>query len=270
MPNVYATPEDSVLLLQLTDSHLFAEEDGELLGMNTRASLERVLQRVEADGHRYDLMLATGDQSQDGTVESYRRFKAMTSGIDAPKRWIPGNHDESAVMQDLYGQSELLDPVTDVGNWRVIMLDSSVPGSVPGLLSHDQLKLLEDGLADEPTRHHLICLHHHPVSIGCKWMEPIGLRNADAFFAVVDRFPQVRAILWGHIHQQWDTQRNGVRLLASPSTCIQFAPGSEDFGVERTAPGYRWLRLNPDGTLDTAVVRVEGFEFSRDFGGSGY
>ncbi len=64
--------------------------------------------------------------------------------------------------------------------------------------------------------------------------------------------------------------RNGVRLLASPSTCIQFAPGSVDFKVDTTAPGYRWLRLHDDGRLETAVSRVVGLEFEVDYGGTGY
>ncbi|MBD1585226.1 3',5'-cyclic-AMP phosphodiesterase [Pseudomonas typographi] len=270
MPNVYATPDDSVLLLQLTDSHLFAEEDGTLHGMNTAASLEQVVRQALAELPAIDLLLATGDLSQDGTAASYQRFAQTTACIKAPKRWLAGNHDEPAVMQQLYGERELLDPVTDMGNWRVVMLDSTVPGSIPGVLSTDQLRLLEDALADEPSRHHLVCLHHHPVSIGCAWMEPIGLRNAGEFFEVTDRYPQVRAILWGHVHQEWDTLRNGVRLLASPSTCIQFAPRAEAFALDRIAPGYRWLRLHPDGNLETGVVRVPGFEFSQHPGGSGH
>ncbi|MCY1451598.1 3',5'-cyclic adenosine monophosphate phosphodiesterase CpdA [compost metagenome] len=59
--------------------------------------------------------------------------------------------------------------------------------------------------------------------------------------------------------------RNGVRLLASPSTCIQFEPGSEDFKVGEQAPGYRWLRLHPDGAVDTGVSRVSDFEFTIDY-----
>jgi Icc protein len=115
-----------------------------------------------------------------------------------------------------------------------------------------------------------VCFHHHPVSIGCEWMEPIGLRNPEAFFEVLDRFPQARAVLWGHVHQEIDQMRNGVRLIASPSTCIQFEPGSEDFKVGEQAPGYRWLRLLPDGRLETGVERVIGFEFQVDYGSNGY
>ena len=101
-------------------------------------------------------------------------------------------------------------------------------------------------------------------------MEPIGLRNPDALFAVLDGFPQVRALLWGHIHQEFDQLRNGVRLLASPSTCVQFAPGSEEFQVDQEAPGYRWLRLYADGRLETAVSRVVGIRFEVDYSIKGY
>lgn len=270
MPNRTITRESSVLLLQITDSHLFAEQEGTLLGMNTAASLAQVMERVMAEQPEVDLMIATGDLSQDGTLESYRRFQAMTAAIEAPHRWLAGNHDEAAVMAEHFGHTPFMQPVTDIGNWRVVLLDSSVSGSVPGWLADEQLALLDKALGEAPDRHALVCLHHHPISIDCKWMEPIGLRNAEAFLAVIDRHPQVRALLWGHIHQHLDRERKGVRLLATPSTCVQFEPLSEDFSVDRIAPGYRWLRLHPDGRLETEVSRVPGFEFAADFGGSGY
>nr|WP_262924988.1 3',5'-cyclic-AMP phosphodiesterase [Pseudomonas protegens] len=271
VPSVSAlTADDSVLLVQLSDSHLFADADGTLLGMNTADSLQRVIEQVLAQQPRIDLMLATGDLSQDGSLESYQRFRQLTRQIPAPGRWLPGNHDEPQVMQLATQDSDLLEPVMDIGNWRITLLDSAVPGSVPGYLQDDQLQLLAHSLSEAPERHHLICLHHHPVSIDCTWMEPIGLRNAEALFAVLDAFPQVRALLWGHVHQEIDRQRGAVRLLASPSTCIQFEPGSDDFKVEEQVPGYRWLRLWPDGRLETGVERVLGYEFTIDYGSNGY
>nr|WP_263010823.1 3',5'-cyclic-AMP phosphodiesterase [Pseudomonas chlororaphis] len=271
VPSVSAlTADDSVLLVQLSDSHLFAETDGALLGMNTADSLQRVIDLVLAQQPRIDLMLATGDLSQDGTLESYQRFRQLTRQIPAPGRWLPGNHDEPQVMRLATRDSDLLQPIIDIGNWRITLLDSAVPGSVPGYLQDDQLQLLARSLGEAPERHHLICLHHHPVSIDCAWMEPIGLRNAEALFAVLDRFPQVRALLWGHVHQEIDRLRGDVRLLASPSTCIQFEPGSDDFKVEEQVPGYRWLRLLPDGRLETGVERVHGYAFSIDYGSNGY
>jgi Icc protein len=264
------TTADPALLVQLSDSHLFAEADGTLLGMNTRDSLQKVIELVRLQQPRIDLIVASGDISQDGTLESYQQFRDLTRQLDASARWIPGNHDEPRIMAEAAVQSALLDPVVDVGNWRVTLLDSAVPGSVPGYLEDDQLQLLARALSEAPERHHLVCFHHHPVSIGCAWMEPIGLRNPEALFSVLDRFPQVRAVLWGHVHQEIDRERNGVRLIASPSTCIQFEPGSDDFKVGDQAPGYRWLRLMPDGELETGVERVTGFEFQVDYGSDGY
>jgi Icc protein len=264
------TSADTALLVQLSDSHLFAETDGTLLGMNTRESLQKVIELVLEQQPQIDLILATGDISQDGTLESYQQFRQMSAQITAPARWIPGNHDEPMIMAQAAVQSTLLEPVVDIGNWRVTLLDSAVPGSVPGFLQDDQLQLLVRSLSEAPERHHLVCFHHHPVSIGCAWMEPIGLRNPEAFFEVLDRFPQARAVLWGHVHQEIDCDRNGVRLLASPSTCIQFEPGSADFKVGEQAPGYRWLRLLPDGRLETGVERVTGLAFTVDYGSNGY
>ena len=261
---------DSVLLVQLTDSHLFAEADGRLLGMATAESLRHVVDLVLEEQPNIDLMLATGDLSQDGSLESYERFRALSGRIDAPVRWCPGNHDERAAMQEAARDSEFMAPVLDIGAWRVIMLDTLVPGSVHGVLRDDQLELLEQTLLDAPERHHLICLHHHPVIIGSRWMDSIGLHNREALFEILDRFQCVRAVLWGHIHQEFDDVRAGVRLMATPSTGIQFAPGSDDFQVDTCAPGYRWLRLYSEGRLETGVSRVYDTTFNVDRNIKGY
>lgn len=262
--------KDSVLLVQLTDSHLFAEASGRLLGMDTTESLRRVVERVLDEQPCVDLMLATGDLSQDGSIASYERFRTLCEPIQAPARWCPGNHDELASMQEVAQDGELMAPILDIGTWRVVMLDTLVPGSVFGMLRREQLELLERTLQEAPQRHHLICLHHHPVTIGSRWMDAIGLHNREALFEIVDRYPNVRALLWGHIHQEFDDWRDDVRLLASPSTGVQFTAGSESFQVDRLAPGYRWLRLHADGQLETGVSRVEGVDFGVDYSVKGY
>lgn len=262
--------DSSVLLVQLSDSHLFAAADGKLLGMNTHDSLQRVIERVLDEQPQIDLILASGDLSQDGSLASYQRFRQLHEQIPAPARWFAGNHDALPAMQAACADSDLLQPIIDLGHWRIILLDTSIPGAVPGYCSAEQLALLEQALQTAGERHVLVSFHHHPVSIGCRWMEPIGIRNPEALFAVIDRYAQVRALLWGHIHQEFDQLRNGVRLLASPSTCVQFAPGSEEFQVDQEAPGYRWLRLHADGRLDTAVSRVVGIHFDVDYSIKGY
>jgi len=77
-------------------------------------------------------------------------------------------------------------------------------------------------------------------------------------------------VLWGHVHQEFDQSMQGVRWLATPSTCVQFTPRSDDFAVDSTAPGYRWLRLYDDGHIQTAVSRVQNIDFEIDYSIKGY
>ncbi|WP_240500248.1 hypothetical protein [Halioglobus japonicus] len=99
-------------------------------------------------------------------------------------------------------------------------------------------------------------MHHQPVAVGSAWIDEQMVADADAFWALTERFAGVRAVLWGHVHQQIDRQRGSVELMASPSTCVQFAPGSDNFKADAQAPGYRWLDLHPDGRIESAVSRL--------------
>ncbi len=83
------SPSSSVLLVQISDSHLFAEADGALLGMSTRDSLEKVVDLVLAEQPQVDLVVASGDISQDGSVESYEAFRRISTQIAAPRAGLP-------------------------------------------------------------------------------------------------------------------------------------------------------------------------------------
>ena len=245
-------------VVQLSDCHLFADTQGKLLGLNTQFSLEKVLELIRREQPSPDLILATGDLSQDASFESYQRLGQALSSFSAPVYWLEGNHDKPAPMLQ----------ALDCDRER--MLDSTIPGEVPGDLFDEDLKFLDEALANARGEHLMVCLHHHPVPMDCAWLDTQVVGSAEQFFAVIDRHPRVRAIIWGHVHQEYDDQRNGVRLLAVPSTCVQFKPKSEDFAVDESNPGYRWLDLYPDGRIDTAVSRVEGITFEVDFSVKGY
>ncbi len=259
-------------VVQLSDCHLFADPQGKLLGLNTQFSLDKVLDLIRKEQPNPDLILATGDLSQDASYESYERLDRALSGFDVPVYWLEGNHDKPAPMlQALEAHREKMSPcVLNVGNWTIVMLDSTIPGEVPGDLFDEDLKFLDTALRDATGDHLMVCLHHHPVPMECTWLDTQVVGSADKFFEVIDRHERMRAIIWGHVHQEYDDQRNDVRMMAVPSTCVQFKPKSEDFAVDDANPGYRWLDLYPDGRIDTAVSRVEGITFEVDFTVKGY
>jgi len=264
-------PAQSILLVQLTDPHLFAAEDGRLLGLATADSLQQVVELVRKEQTKIDLLLATGDLAQDGSLAAYQRFAQITAPLCATARWTAGNHDCLQTLQQACAGTDRLEAVTDIGHWRIILLNSPVPNEAYGWLHDKALTQLECALSEAPTRHCLIALHHHPVDVGCAWLAPIGLRNADALFTLIDRFPQVRVLLWGHVHQPFAQKRDKLHLLGSPSCCIQFAAHCEDFTVSREAPGYRWLRLYQDGQIESGISRIDSaICHTIDLSGQGY
>lgn len=257
-------------VLQLTDPHLMADPAGELLGVNTRDSLDAVIAQVLRDHGQPDFILATGDIAQDATEEAYRVFGEKLKAFQCSSAWMAGNHDDSPVLASIASEIQADRRHIVQGGWQFVLLDTSVPGKVFGELAESELTFLEKTLEENPELPALIALHHHPVEIDTRWMSPIGLHNRDAFWRVVDRFAQVKIVLWGHIHQDLDQTRNSVRLLATPSTCIQFTAGSVEFSVEDKSPGYRWFELLPSGEFFTEVSRATDFVFELDSNSTGY
>lgn len=263
--------QQTLNLVQITDSHLHASQDGTLLGMNTQNGLDLVLDRVAEERDRIDLVLATGDIAQDGSVEAYRRFIASIDRFAAPMRWTAGNHDDRDNMRTaLDGRESIGRPVFESDHWVVILLDSTVPGQVHGALANDQLALLDRLLSQHADKHALVTFHHHPRPMDSQWIDRIGIRNPAELQAVLGRHQNVRAVLWGHVHQESDADIGGVRYLSTPSTCVQFEPGSVDFSIDTKGPGYRWLTLAADGSIDTGLTRIEGVDFEIDYNVRGY
>lgn len=246
-------------LVQFTDTHLYGSETESLRGIPTYPALMRALTLAQARNFPVDAILATGDLVQDDPA-GYAHFRRLFGSLGAPVLCLPGNHDEpEAMRRELAGRPFVLDPVFDLGNWRIVLLDSCIPGSAGGRLAPHSLAQLDAALASAANRHALVCLHHHPVSMSSQWLDQVGLENAPEFLATVDRHRNVRAILWGHVHQNYDGLRKGVRLLATPSTCAQFLPHSDTFAVDVRPPAYRTFELHSDGTLVTEVVWVDSF-----------
>ncbi len=252
----------TVRLLHFTDLHLFADDEGQLKGVNTLAAFHSVLNLARVHHPKFHAAVFTGDLSQDGSAGAYERLAWALEQGPTPAYLLKGNHDDDGAMWiGLTGQKADIrrDRSFFAGRWQVLMLDSTVENEVHGALSATTLAWLDRALAAHPHHHVLICLHHQPVPVGAAYIDAIGLQNGADLFAVTDRYPHVRGVLWGHVHQEVDQKRHGVRLLSSPATCIQFARKRDAYALENLAPGYRWLELRDNGTLRTGVVRLPVF-----------
>jgi 3',5'-cyclic-AMP phosphodiesterase len=264
-------PAGSVRILQVTDTHLYADPTRRLAGLNTDESLLQLLEIAKQRILPVDLVLVTGDLVHDATASGYQRIRDYILTLNAPALCIPGNHDLNPIMQENVSAAGIgTDAVSEHGDWVVIMLDSTIPGQVKGHLSTDQLEQLKSALDSHPNRHILVSLHHHPISLDSAWIDKIALNNPEELFSILDRYNNVRGLLWGHAHQLYEGERKGVKLMGSPSTCIQFKVGQDKFGIDPAPPGLRWLALLPDGKIETGVEYLEDTPEGLDLTTKGY
>lgn len=269
----WQSESEDVRLIQITDPHLFATEEGELLGVNTSKSFQAVLNAISESSFDYDFVLATGDLVQDHNREAYHHFAQMVKPLKKPLFWLEGNHDIQPQMSQalaIYDQIQPQKHILAGKYWQIILLDSHLVDSPAGELNQVQLNFLASTLEKYPERYTLIALHHNILPTHSAWLDQHCLRNSEDLADVLFPFKQVKALLHGHIHQEVDSLWKGYRLFATPSTCIQFKPNCQYFTLDYLPQGWRELTLLANGQIKTQVKRLHSNAFLPNFYATGY
>jgi len=220
--------------------------------------LQQVLDHYRDGDWHAERVVITGDLIQDDSAEAYDRFRDLLLPLNMRMHCVPGNHDVRELMRKVC----CVPPFSycayeEIGNWLIIGLDSCISDDAGGLLRAEELDRLSDTVTRSDAKHVMVCLHHPPVAMGSAWLDSVGLRNGDEFLRRVESLGKVRLAVFGHVHQPYDALHDGIRIIATPSTCRQFLPGSDKFAVDDRPPAYRRITLTSDGSCDTELVWVD-------------
>lgn len=236
-------------IFHLSDTHLLAGEGKHYGVTDTRAALAAVLDRASSLV-AVDLVACTGDLSEDGSVESYESLKRMVEPWAAARGaavvYAVGNHDRRDAFREVFTGSSSADdtgPIyseTTVGDARVIVLDTSVPGAGYGRLETEQLDWLYQRLAEpppgaevddrDPPAGTILALHHPPVRAETTLLQSLELQNPDDLIEVI-RGSDVRVVLAGHYHAALTETVAGIPVIVAPGVTNQAdiftKPGTE-------------------------------------------
>lgn len=249
--------QDCLTILQITDMHILHTPGETLVGIDTEHYFHAVLDLAFSTHAKFDLVLVTGDLAQSPSHHSYQRILNRLEAYNTPCVCLPGNHDDFDLMQEILAtETVTCRRQTLVKNWQFICLNSQIVGSAKGRLAHSELALLDQYLSNYSDYHTVIAVHHHCLATNSTWMDTMTIENHQAFLEVVGQYPHVKLITTGHIHQCMDTHIGAIRVLGTPSTCFQFTPKSEKFGMDNSAPGYRIIRLYADGRVESEITRL--------------
>ena len=243
-------------IIQLSDCHLPSARGQLYRDCDPYQAVDRLLPAIAA--WRPDLMLATGDLSEDAGHSAYAWLAGRLASVGVPVLAIPGNHDHAGRVREHFAASALDAPlVFDTRGWRLVMLNSAPSGQIAGSLDERQLQLLAESLegSDAPK---LVALHHQPVAVGSPWIDKYPLLEPQHFWQALAVDQQVKVVCWGHVHQAFSRRLNGVLALSCPSSVSNTRPGSERFSDDGRGGLCRWLELAGDGTVNTGLLGPAG------------
>ncbi|WP_445679466.1 phosphodiesterase [Radicibacter daui] len=218
-----------MLLCQISDFH--SRVPGEKLrdGTDPVARLEELVAFLPRLPARPDAILITGDLADDARPEQYEPVRAALERIDIPVYAIPGNHDDRASLRHLFPEAPWMPGAgyiqfgVDIGDVRVIGLDSLDDGKVDGVLCGERLAWLKDELADCAGRPVLIALHHPPIALGGNSLAVPLATGADALAGLVAAHDGPTLVVAGHVHRQIHSLFAGVPCVTAPASSSQFS-----------------------------------------------
>jgi 3',5'-cyclic AMP phosphodiesterase CpdA len=205
-----------------------------------------------------DALLVTGDLADHGTEAEYQEVRALLAGVTTPLLLCPGNHDTRGPYRKvLLGEpagEEPINQVHDVPGARVLMCDSVVPGRDAGHLSDGTLDWLANVLTATPASTPvLVAMHHPPVLLHSPLIDEIRQYEGERLAALLERYPQVVAVLCGHAHTPAATTFAGRPLLVAPAVATTLRlPQETDIDLdEQMPPALAFHILDDSGRLTT-------------------
>lgn len=235
-------------VLQISDAHLAPRAGQTVYGADPQERLRLVLADCQRRVGHPNLIALTGDQADGGLAEPLQRLTSMLRPLHVPVLAVPGNHDDPAAHRAVFGEPG----VAELGDWRVVGVDTSVPGEIHGSVDVRALERRLDEIGQHPT---VVAMHHPPVApTAHPWFR---LEHAPRLLCALASRRNIRAVTSGHVHTAFEREHEGLALLGAPSTLASFGHHDQGVSVGEGGPtGARVLRLLDDGSLTSEVIEA--------------
>ena len=259
--------DGALRVLHISDPHLFGGGELHYAQVDTTRALRNVLEHCASLG-ALDLVVVSGDCSDDGSAASYRKLEVIVGSYatehGARPIYAMGNHDRRAGFCDVLGdghgrvlpsrgETEPIDAVSEVNGFRIVAMDTSVPGKAYGDLRPAQLTWLSEQLSSPSADGTVLVVHHPPVAACTSLLHTMELMNPEALADSIAG-SDVRLILAGHFHHQLAGSLRGVPVVVTPGVANRTDPTTPP-GIQRTTYGSGATLVH----LDAQGLRATSF-----------
>jgi Icc protein len=222
----------SFRLIQFTDTHLFGDTTATLRGVACLPALRAAMADARSRSRNVDAVLLTGDLVQDDP-EGYSLVREAFGKSEAPVLCLAGNHDLPDQMQtELANAPFQVGGELELGRWLVIALNTWKPHSASGRIGPEQMDRLRQTLSSHRNHHVLICLHHHPIAMQSRWLDQVGLDDAEEFMSIMPTCvaccgdtcinrSTVSCMACASWHRLQPARSSFLTVMTSPSTIVR-------------------------------------------------
>ena len=255
-----------MLIAQISDTHL-APPGQRTFGIAPTAEyLARCVCHINALEPQPDLVLHTGDVTNNGDLEASKHAAKILHALKAPLAIVPGNHDRRDTLAAAFGPTicpqgpdGLIQHDIRLNGLRLLGLDTVVPDAPGGAFDEARAAWLEARLQEDPATPTVLFMHHPPARFGVIETDLDGFAGHERLAEILARHSQIFRIVAGHIHLASFTEWQGTTISTAPSTGMRLYL---DLTLRRSAyildaPAYQLhLWLPEEGRLVTHTVRV--------------
>lgn len=243
--------KDMLKFVVMSDLHL-VPEGGHSKGLDTVARFRQAVASLNANHGDAAFCVLAGDLADRGEPAAYAALRAVAADIAMPVHFMLGNHDDrptflAEVPEAVTDAHGFVQSGIDAGGHRVLLLDSSEPGVVGGVLCARRLDWLAaelDAALDRPV---IVLLHHH-VNPLMMPVDRIRLAEPERLVMVLHRHDDIRMVLAGHVH----------RTTAATWHGLPFATLSGNhYPVSAHLPGMPGQQQSFEGPAQYAVVLAD-------------
>lgn len=269
----------TVLIAQLSDLHV--REPGRLAygRLDTAPYLRAAVASILRLKQRPAAVVVTGDLTDFGRDAEYAHLAELLAPLPMPVYLLPGNHDDRGGLRRAFpahahlGTDGYVQYGVDVGELRLVALDSVTAGESGGRLCAERLRWLERELDAHRDRPVVVAVHHPPFRTLIGHMDRIGLVDgADALEALVARHPNVERIVCGHVHRTIHARFGGTIVSTAPGTahqvCLDLADDAASAWVLEP-PGFHVHAWSGPGRLVTHAAASGEFDGPHPFHAGG-
>ena len=227
-----------MLIAQLTDTHITVPHDRDGNCYVKLEALKKCVLQINKLDVLPDVVIHTGDLSQNGHKDEYKLTKSIMDELEAPYLITAGNRDSVTNLIKEFDlrtiadvDQQFLQYSADIASYRLVSVDTSSQDSNLGCLNFLRLAHLDKVLRQKPYCPTIVFMHHPPINLSnpetpkheykSYWM----IKN---FAEIVDRHPQIIAVLCGHIHRPFSSHINASPIMVMPPLSRKLYRGKID------------------------------------------